>query len=123
MDTKNTLSITDARKKIFDIADEVQKPSVHFTLTENGKPKAVIMSADEFESWQETMETLIDFPDIEKDIEELERAKKTGEYKNWITLQELLSKEGLLLSDKAKKQYGVSNNRKIKGAKRSKKVT
>lgn len=50
MKTKTTLSISEARKKFFSIADEVQEPEVYYTLTERGRPKAVIVSADCFET-------------------------------------------------------------------------
>ena len=72
MSLANTLSITEARGNIFNIADEAQKRGVHFTLTEHGRPKAVLMSADEFESWQETLEVIAEFPDLKKDIKEAE---------------------------------------------------
>ena len=49
MKTKTTLSISDARKNIFEIIDEVQKPNVYYTLTERGKPRAVVLSAEKFE--------------------------------------------------------------------------
>lgn len=49
MKTKTTLSVSDARKNIFEIVDKVQKPDVYYTLTERGKPKAVILSAEKFE--------------------------------------------------------------------------
>ena len=51
------------------------------------------MSAEEFESWQETLEVMKDFPDLDKDIEETESAIKSGEYKKWITLEEILKKK------------------------------
>jgi prevent-host-death family protein len=47
---KNIIPITEARKKIFNIAEEVQKPNTHYTLTERGKPKMVIVSVEEFEA-------------------------------------------------------------------------
>jgi prevent-host-death family protein len=50
MKTKTTLSISEARKNFFSIADEVQSPDVYYTLTERGRPKAVIVSADRFEA-------------------------------------------------------------------------
>ncbi|MDP2741097.1 MAG: type II toxin-antitoxin system Phd/YefM family antitoxin [bacterium] len=115
MNTKTTLSITEARKKIFKIAEDVQKPSNYYTLTEKGRAKAVIMSANDFESWQETMEVMRDFPDIKKDIEDAENDYKTG---NYITLDELLKKEGYVLADKGKKQYGIQNRSSKKGSKR-----
>jgi len=49
MKTKTTLPITEARKNIFSIAEEVQKPDVYYTLTERGIPKAVVLSAERFE--------------------------------------------------------------------------
>lgn len=116
MNTKTTLSISEARRRIFDIAEEVQKPSTYYTLTENGRPKAVLMSAEEFESWQETIEVMYDFPDIKKDIEDAEKDYKIG---NYITLDELLKKEGYVLADNGKKKYGVQNSSSKKGSKRS----
>ena len=50
MDPKRTLSITEARKRIFEIIDEVQKPDTHYTLTEKGRPKAEILSVEKFDS-------------------------------------------------------------------------
>lgn len=47
---KTTLSISEARKKFFTIADDVQSPDTYYTLTERGRPKAVIVSADRFEA-------------------------------------------------------------------------
>jgi len=49
MRTKTTLPITEARKNIFSIAEKVQIRNNWYTLTERGKPKAVIISAKDFE--------------------------------------------------------------------------
>ena len=76
MDTKTTLPISEARQKIFKIAELVQKPSTYYTLTEKGRPKAVILSAEEFESWQETLEVNRDFPNLKKDIKMAENDYK-----------------------------------------------
>lgn len=100
MNTKTTLSISEARKKIFEMAKKVQKPSTHYILTEKGRPKVAFMSAEEFESWQETLEVVRDFPGLEKDIKKAEREYKRG---NYSTLENVLSKEGFVLADKAKK--------------------
>lgn len=89
MNTKTTLPISEARKKIFEIAEEVQKPGKHYTLTEKGRPKAVIMSAEEFESWEETLEVMRDFPDLEKEVKKAEQDYKK---RNYITLDKLLKK-------------------------------
>lgn len=100
MDSKTTLPISEARKKIFKIAEEVQTPSRHYTLTEKGKPKAVIMSAEEYDSWQETLEVVKAFPSLEKDIKKSEKEYKSGVYK---TLEEILSQEGFVPESKSKK--------------------
>lgn len=100
MNSKTTLSISEARKKIFQIADDVAKASIHYILTENGKPKIVIMSAEEFESWVETLEVIKDFPDLDKDIKESDKDVKTGKYKKYATLEEILKKEGYEISNK-----------------------
>ena len=122
MSIKNIISITEARNNFFKITDQIQKNRVHFTLTENGKPKVVIMSVDEFDSWQETLEVTRDFPDLKKDIKETDKAIKSGEYKNWTTLEQLLAREGFQVADKSLKKYGASTKSKAKGGKRAKKI-
>ena len=116
MNTKTTIPITEARKRIFRISDEIQKPGQYYTLTEKGRPKAVIMSAEEFESWQETLETIQEIPSLDEDIKKAEEEYKKGGY---ITLEELLEKEGYILRDKSKKKYEVSSRNSKKSSKRS----
>ena len=118
MDSKTTLSISEARARIFEIADAVQKPETHYTLTENGRPKAVIMSAEEFESWQETLEVMRDFPDLKKDIRKAEEDYQKGRY---ITLENILTEQGFVLADKSKNPYAVSRRTHKKKPKRSQK--
>ncbi|MFA5830357.1 MAG: type II toxin-antitoxin system Phd/YefM family antitoxin [Candidatus Paceibacterota bacterium] len=121
IDSKTTISISEARKRIFEIAEEVQSPSKVYTLTSDGKPKAVIMSAEEYESWLETMEVLAEFPDIQKDFKETEKAFKTGEYKKWATLESLEKKWGFapVVAEKPKKKYGVQTHPESKSGKRA----
>ena len=118
MNIKNTLPITRARQNFFKITDEVQRARNYYTLTERGVPKAVIMSADEFDSWQETLEVMHEIPDLEKDIRKVERDVKTGAYKNYPTLEQVLAEHGYVLRDKAKNKYEVSNKNRAKGKKR-----
>jgi len=92
---KTTISISEARKRIFDIANKVQIPNRVYTLTADGRPKAVIMSAEEYESWIETMEVLRDCPDIFERMTEADRAIKTGDWSKFITLEQLEKKYGL----------------------------
>jgi prevent-host-death family protein len=120
MDSKNTLSLTEARKRIFEICEAVQQPDTYYTLTENGKPKAVILSYEEFESILETIEVMGEMPELGKELKETREAVKRGEHKNWTTLEELLAKQGFVLAEKAKKQYGFSSKTASKGRKTTK---
>ncbi len=117
MNTKMTLPVSEARTKIFKIVDQIQKTGSYYTITEKGKPKAVIMSAEEFESWQETLKVQKMFPNLEKDIKKAEDDYKNKEY---VTLEEVLKKQGYVLADKSKKKYEVSNNSAKKNRKRVK---
>ncbi|HOX30448.1 MAG TPA: type II toxin-antitoxin system Phd/YefM family antitoxin [Candidatus Paceibacterota bacterium] len=120
MDPKTTISISEARKRIFEIAEEVQKPDNYFTLTEKGRPKAVLMSAEQFDSWQETLEVMREFPKLNKDAKEVNDAVKSGEYKNWTTLEQLLAKEGFVAAEKSVKKYGIPAKNQAKRGKRAK---
>ncbi len=84
-----TISISAARKIIFDIAENVQAPHQYYTLTENGSPKVVILSADEYESLIETLEIARLFPDLTKRIKSADTAVKTRKPKNHVSLSDL----------------------------------
>ncbi len=119
MNTKTTISITEARKRIFEIAEDVQLPERVYTLTADGKPKAVIMSAEEYESLLETISVLEDFPDIKQEIAEADEAFRTGEWKNWPTLDDLKREWGMgvKVAEKPKRKYGVHTRNKTKSKK------
>lgn len=51
MKIKTTLPVSEARKKIFSIIKDIQKPETYYTLTDRGIPRAVIVSAEHFESF------------------------------------------------------------------------
>jgi len=120
MNTKTTLPISEARKKIFKIADEVQKPGNYYTFTEKGRPKAVLMSAEEFDSLMEDLEILGN-PETMAEIKKAEEEIKRGEY---ITLDELKkeldykdSSRPSFVAEKSKNLYGAKN-KKIKKLKK-----
>lgn len=117
--TQTTISISEGRRRIFDIAKEVQAPNKIYTLTSDGKPKMVMMSAEEYESMIETMEVNRIFPNLDKDIAETEEAFKTGEHKKWTTLEQLEEKWGFAVAEKPKKKYGVHTRNKTKSRKKS----
>ena len=119
MNSKNTLPISEARKKIFLIAEEVQKPGTHYTLTQKGRPKAVIMSADEFESWQETIEIMSD-PKLMEEIRQTKEDFEKGRMDKFITWEEMQKKLGWNLADNSGEKY-VSNHFQKKRRKKSRK--
>ena len=117
MNTKTTLPISEARKRIFELAEEVQKPGTHYTITEKGRPKAVLMSAEEYESLIETIEVMQDFPDLENDIKKAHEEIARGEY---VTLEELMAEHAYAVAEKPKKKYGVPSNNSKKSKKKDK---
>ncbi|MEK7640924.1 MAG: type II toxin-antitoxin system Phd/YefM family antitoxin [Patescibacteria group bacterium] len=102
-----TLSISEARKKIFDIAKEVQKPDKHFVLTDKGEPKAVILSAEEYDSLMETMDILSD-PNALQKINKAEAEYKKGEYSSWSQVKKNLGYDSSVnvVADRSRKKYG-----------------
>jgi len=55
-----SVALTDVRENIKAIIDEVVSTGTEFTITRHGKPVAVILSSDEYESLVETLNILSD---------------------------------------------------------------
>ncbi len=116
MDVKRTISISEARKRIFDIAEEVQAPDRVYTLTENGKPKVVVISARNFEALEEDRELLNDST-LLKRIQNAEAEFKCGDY---TTLNALKCELGYVsygashVAEKSKREYGVRKKKQSK---------
>ena len=51
----NTLSVSEAKMKLSSLVDSVKATDEEVVITKNGRPVAVLVSPDEFESWQETL--------------------------------------------------------------------
>lgn len=64
-----TLSATEARKQFFMLMKFAATPGASVTVTLEGQPPVIMMSQQEFEGWQETVEIMSD-PDLMKAIEE-----------------------------------------------------
>ena len=73
----NTVSATDARAKLYDLLEEVEKLSKRVIITSHGKTKAVLVNADELESLEETLEVLRD-KDAMASIEKSKKDIKAG---------------------------------------------
>lgn len=108
------LPATEVRKKFFKILEDVKKPNRVYTITLGGKPKAVILSSEEYEAWRETVEVMSD-PEIIKDLKEAEKDFKAGRY---TPLEEVLKEEGYLVREVPKKKY-VPRSYKKQGKKKS----
>ncbi|MEI7742074.1 MAG: type II toxin-antitoxin system Phd/YefM family antitoxin [bacterium] len=91
MNSKTTLPISEVRKKIFEITKKVQIPNNYYTLTENGKPTAVLMSIEDFESMVETINVLQEIPDIRERIKEAEADVRLG---RTVPFSDILKKWG-----------------------------
>lgn len=78
MNSKTTIPITEARKRIYEIANEITTKGKRYFFTERGKPTLVLMSLEEYEGWNETMEILKEMPDIMKDIKKAEKEYREG---------------------------------------------
>ena len=51
----NTLSISEAKMKLSALVDLVESTDEEVLITRNGRPVAVLVSPDEFDSWRETV--------------------------------------------------------------------
>lgn len=71
------MTITEARKNLYAVVNEAGHPGVAVAITHNGTPKVVVMSFEEYEGWQETMEIMAD-PELDKELEEAMRDMKAG---------------------------------------------
>jgi prevent-host-death family protein len=70
------MSISDVRSNLPDLVGKVNATLSRVTITVNGQPKAVILSAEELESLEETAEILT-IPGIRESVKQgLKEAKK-----------------------------------------------
>ena len=56
----NILPANEARSNFYQLLDKVGNELQQFTITLRGKAKAIVMSTEEFASWQETLEVMSD---------------------------------------------------------------
>ncbi|MBI5461883.1 MAG: type II toxin-antitoxin system Phd/YefM family antitoxin [Gammaproteobacteria bacterium] len=50
-----TLSLSEAKTKLSGLVEEVASRDEEIVITRNGRPAAVLVSPDEFDSWKETV--------------------------------------------------------------------
>ncbi len=81
-----TLSLSEVKMKLSELVEKVYSTDEEVVITKNGRPSAVLVSPDEFESWKETLEIISDrdmMDEIKQGLAALKR--KTRLY----TLEEL----------------------------------
>jgi len=78
----NTLPITKAREELPKLVDNASKKLDEYIITVNGFPAAVLVSAEEYESWKETVQILSD-PKLMKSIRESEKEINEGKGIPW----------------------------------------
>jgi antitoxin YefM len=83
-----TLPLSQAKSQLSGLVEQVRALDQQVVITRNGRPAAVLVSADEFERWQETVEVRGDaalMKEVRAGLRAL-KARKTRLY----TLEELL---------------------------------
>ncbi len=77
-----TLPITEARENLTTLVDKANKLLDEYIITVNGKPTAILMSIQEYESWKETTEIMSD-PGLMKAIRQGEKEIDEGKGIPW----------------------------------------
>lgn len=86
------MTATQARKTFYAVIDAAEKPGVAIAITHEGIPKVVVMSFEEYEGWQETMEIMSD-PELDREMMEFMQEKKSGTiHKDTVSLDVLKKK-------------------------------
>jgi antitoxin YefM len=89
-DVAKVVPFTDARATLSELLDLLEREQEHVVITRNGKPVAILMSAEEWESWEETIEVLSD-PELMAALAESEEDVKAGRL---YTLDEVMKHLG-----------------------------
>ncbi len=77
-----TVSATTACAKLYELIDEVSLSGKRIGITKKGETKAILISAEEYESWQETNEILADKA-LMRAIRQGEKDIKEGKVRDW----------------------------------------
>ena len=75
-----TVTATQARKDFFKLLKQAKAPGHFLSITMDGLPAVTMMSTDEFEGWQETLEIMAD-PVLRKDLDQAMQEMKNGTLK------------------------------------------
>lgn len=78
------IQATTARGKFFEVIEQAGKPGVCIRIVHRDLPDVVMMSSEEFEGWQETMEILSD----SKLMDDIQAALKEDTVLDWIDVKD-----------------------------------
>ena len=82
------LPLSEVKTKLSELVDVVERRDEPITITRNGKPIAIIVSKDEYDGWQETVEILRD-PQFLKEIRD--GVRRLARTKKRYTIEELFA--------------------------------
>ena len=83
-----TLTVTEAKSHFLELIRNSDRRLERFLITKQGKPAAVVMNADEFEGWLETLEIMSD----KKALKEIRKAKKELELGQTKSFKEVVGR-------------------------------
>lgn len=73
------LSLSEAKARLSRLVADLETDDEELVITRNGKPAAVLISADEFESWRETREIMRNpalMKEIRQGLRQLEKGRR-----------------------------------------------
>ena len=82
------LPLSEVKMKLSQLVAEVSSLDEEITITRNGKPVAIMVSPDEFDSWKETLAIRADtelMAEIRRGLEDIKKKRKL------YTLEELFA--------------------------------
>lgn len=80
-----SLTVTETRTHLSEIIRRIDRTMEYFVISRNGKPRAIIMSVDEYAGWLETLEIMPD----KKTLKDIQEAKKELAEGKGYTLEEV----------------------------------
>jgi prevent-host-death family protein len=86
-----TVPLSEAKLKFSRLVADIVRREDEIIITRNGKPAAVLISADEYESWKETQEILSD-PDLMREIQAGLDAVQKGQVTTYRSVEELFGR-------------------------------
>lgn len=83
-----SIKASEAKKRLLELIRDADESFERYCITRNGEPKAVLLSADDYEGWLETLEILSD-----KDaVAEIKQARKELKAGKGVPFEKILEK-------------------------------